>query len=127
MDVQELLRFADGLVFAKTGKRLDDMQQAVVRGTWQGKRYSEISKDVHCTERHVRNVASKLWQTLSEILDEDVMKSNLRSTMERYQISHSSNFLNLNFVEKGNINNFCTETSHPPKTPQHSPPNPNLN
>ena len=51
MDVQELLRFADGLVFAKTGKHLDDLQQAVVRGTWQGKRYSEISKEVHCTER----------------------------------------------------------------------------
>ena len=122
MDVQELLRLADGLVFAKTGKRLDDLQQAVVRGTWQGKRYSEISKEVHCTERHVRNIASKLWQTLSEILDEDVMKSNLRSTMERYEFSKVSNFGDFNFVQnKGNIN-VCTETSHPPKTPQHSPP-----
>ena len=121
MDVQELLRFADGLVFTKTGKHLDDLQQAVVRGTWQGKRYSEISKEVHCTERHVRNVASKLWQILSEILDEDVMKSNLRSTMERYQVSHNSNFLNYNFLEQGNIN-FCTETPHPPTTPQNSPP-----
>ncbi|MFB8796280.1 MAG: ATPase [Microcoleus sp.] len=121
MDVQELLRLANGLVFAKTGKRLDDLQQAVVRGTWQGKRYSEISKEVHCTERHVRNIASKLWQTLSEILDEDVMKSNLRSTMERYQVSHNSNFLNYNFLEQGNIN-FCTETPHPPTTPQNSPP-----
>jgi hypothetical protein len=121
MDVQELLRLADGLVFAKTGKRLDDLQQAVVRGTWQGKRYSEISKEVHCTERHVRNIASKLWQTLSEILDEDVMKSNLRSTMERYEISKFSNSGYFNLVQKGNIN-VCTETSHPPKTPQHSPP-----
>ncbi|MEG3935555.1 hypothetical protein QT990_30640 [Microcoleus sp. T3_B1] len=122
MDVQELLRWADGLVFAKTGKRLDDLQQAVVRGTWQGKRYSEISKEVHCTERHVRNIASKLWQTLSEILDEDVMKSNLRSTMERYEISQSSNFVNFNLVQnKGSIN-VCTENSHPPKTPQHSAP-----
>ncbi|MEG4395424.1 NB-ARC domain-containing protein [Microcoleus sp. BROC3] len=122
MDVQELLRLADGLVFAKTGKRLDDLQQAVVRGTWQGKRYSEISKEVHCTERHVRNIASKLWQTLSEILDEDVMKSNLRSTMERYEFSKVSNFGDFNFVQnKGNIN-VCTETSHPPKAPQHSPP-----
>ncbi|MEG3863683.1 NB-ARC domain-containing protein, partial [Microcoleus sp. herbarium12] len=122
MDVQELLKFADGLVFTKTGKHLDDLQQAVVRGTWQGKRYSEISKEVHCTERHVRNVASKLWQILSEILDEDVMKSNLRSTIERYEISQSSNFVNFNLVQnKGNIN-VCTETSHPPKTPQNSPP-----
>ncbi|MEG4456185.1 NB-ARC domain-containing protein [Microcoleus sp. N9_A1] len=122
MDVQELLRLADGLVFTKTGKHLDDLQQAVVRGTWEGKRYSEISKEVHCTERYVRNVASKLWQTLSEILDEDVMKSNLRSTMERYEFSKVSNFGDFNFIQnKGNIN-VCTETSHPPKTPQNSPP-----
>ena len=121
MDVQELLRFADGLVFTKTGKHLDDLQQAVVRGTWQGKRYSEISKEVHCTERHLRNVASKLWQILSEILDEDVMKSNLRSTIERYEISKFSNSGYFNLVQKGNIN-VCTATSHPPKTPQHSPP-----
>ena len=122
MDVQELLRLADGLAFAKTGKRLDDLQQAVVRGTWQGKRYSEISKEVHCTERHIRNVASKLWQTLSEILDEDVMKSNLRSTMERYEFSKLSNFGDFNIIQnKGNIN-VCTETAHHPKTPQNSPP-----
>ncbi|MEG4626817.1 NB-ARC domain-containing protein [Microcoleus sp. w1-18aA5] len=122
MDVQELLRLADGLVFTKTGKHLDDRQQAVVRGTWQGKRYSEISQEVHCTERHVRNIASKLWQTLSEILDEDVMKSNLRSTIERYEISQSSNFVNFNLVQnKGSIN-VCTEASQPPKTSQNSPP-----
>ncbi|MEG4169056.1 MULTISPECIES: NB-ARC domain-containing protein [unclassified Microcoleus] len=121
MDVQELLRLADGLVFAKTGKHLDDLQQAVVRGTWQGKRYSEISKEVHCTERHVRNVASKLWQILSKILEEDVNKSNFSSTMERYEISKISNSGYFNLVHKGNIN-VCTETPHPPTTPQNSPP-----
>jgi len=123
MDVQELLRLADGLVFTKTGKHLDDLQQAVVRGTWQGKRYSEISKEVHCTERHVRNIASKLWQILSKILEEDVNKSNFSSTMERYEISKISNSGYFNLVHKGNIN-VCTETSHPPKTPQNSPPTP---
>ena len=122
MDADEILKFADNLVFTKTGKRLDDLQRAVVRGTWQGKTYPQIAKESYCTPRHIRNVASKLWQLLSEMLEEKVKKSNFRSAMERYQISHYSNFLNLNFVEKGNINNFCTETSHPPKTPQHSPP-----
>ncbi|MEG4332248.1 NB-ARC domain-containing protein [Microcoleus sp. AT9_A2] len=121
MDVQELLRLADGLVFTKTGKHLDDLQQAVVRGTWQGKRYSEISKEVHCTERHVRNVASKLWQILSKILEEDVNKSNFSSTMERYEISKISNSGYFNLVHKGNIN-VCTEASQPPKAPQNSPP-----
>ncbi|MEP6519196.1 NB-ARC domain-containing protein [Microcoleus vaginatus] len=126
MDVQELLRFADGLVFTKTGKHLDDLQQAVVRGTWQGKRYSEISQEVHCTERHVRNIASKLWQILSKILEEDVNKSNFSSTMERYEISKISNSGYFNLVHKGNIN-VCTEASQPPKAPQNSPPTPTSN
>ncbi|MEG4860688.1 NB-ARC domain-containing protein [Microcoleus sp. K1-B6] len=121
MDVQELLRLADGLVFTKTGKHLDDRQQAVVRGTWQGKKYSEISQEVHCTERHVRNIASKLWKILSKILEEDVNKSNLSSTMERYEISKISNSGYFNLVHKGNIN-VCTENSQPPKAPQNSPP-----
>ena len=49
------------------------------------------------------------------------MKSNLRSTIERYEISKFSNSGYFNLVQKGNIN-VCTATSHPPKTPQHSPP-----
>jgi hypothetical protein len=126
MDIKEVLRFADDLVLAKTGKHLDNLQQAVLLAGWQGKRYSQLAKEFHCTERHVGNMASKLWQTLSEILDENINKSNFRSTMERYEISHSSNFLNLNFVEKGSIN-VCTEVSQPPKTSQYSPPTQNPN
>ncbi|MEZ2276876.1 MAG: NB-ARC domain-containing protein [Microcoleus sp.] len=121
MDAEEILRFAENLVFAKTGKRLEDLQRTVVRGAWQGKTYPQIAKESHRTPRHTRNVASKLWQLLSEILEENVKKSNFRSTMERYQVSHNSNFLNYNFLEQGNIN-FCTETPHPPATPQNSPP-----
>jgi hypothetical protein len=120
MDVQELLMFADGLVFAKTGKRLDDLQRTVVRGAWQGKTYPQIAKESHRTPRHTRNVASKLWQLLSEILQENVKKSNFHSAMERYHDCNVSNFKDV--VNFGNINNFCTETLHPLKAKQNSPP-----
>ncbi|WP_373534147.1 NB-ARC domain-containing protein [Microcoleus sp.] len=118
MDIREVLKFADDLVLAKTGKHLDNLQQAVLLASWQGKRYSQLAKEFHCTERHVGNIASKLWQTLSEILDENINKSNFRSTMERYHDCNFSNFKDV--VNFGNIN-VCTETPHPPKTPQHSP------
>ncbi|MEG4628140.1 NB-ARC domain-containing protein [Microcoleus sp. AR_TQ3_B6] len=121
MDVKEIWRFADDLVLAKTGKHLDNLQQAVLLASWQGKRYSQVAKEFHCTERHVGNIASKLWKIMSEILEENVNKSTFKSAMERYQVSNNSNFLNYNFLEQGNIN-FCTETLHPPKAPQHSPP-----
>ncbi|MEZ2248632.1 ATPase [Microcoleus sp.] len=121
MDIKEVLRFADDLVLAKTGKHLDRLQEAVLHAGWQGKRYSQVAKEFHCTERHVGNIASKLWKIMSEILEENVNKSTFKSAMERYQVSHNSNFLNSNFLEQGNIN-FCTQISHPPKAPQNSPP-----
>ncbi|MEK0194635.1 ATPase, partial [Microcoleus anatoxicus PTRS1] len=122
MDIKEVLRLADDLVLAKTGKHLDNLQQAVLLATWQGKRYSQIAKEYHCTEHHVANVASKLWQLIKKKLGEKVSKTTLRSAMERYEFSKVSNFGDFNFVQnKGNIN-VCTETAHHPKTPQNSPP-----
>ncbi len=120
MDIKEVLRFADDLVLAKTGKHLDRLQESVLHASWQGKRYSQLAKEFHCTERHVGNIASKLWKIMSEILEENVNKSTFKSAIERYQISNSS-FGNFNLVEKSSIN-VCAESLHPPKTPQHSPP-----
>ena len=81
MDVEKVLRFADELVLAKTGKHLDNLQQAILVASWQGKRYSHIAKEFYCTERHIANVASKLWQLLSKKIDENVTKSNFRPAM----------------------------------------------
>jgi hypothetical protein len=41
MEVEEILKFADNLVFAKTGKHLDNVQKAILRGTAR----SEIPKN----------------------------------------------------------------------------------
>jgi hypothetical protein len=123
MDINEALRVADELVLAKTGKHLDNLQQEILRGSWQGKKYSQIAKEFKCSDRHVGNVASKLWQMISEILEENVTKSSFRSAIERYQISQSSNFLSFNFVQKGSIN-FCTEPLHHATARQNSPPPP---
>jgi hypothetical protein len=39
MDVQEVLKLADDIVFAKTGKHLDHQQEGILRGTWQRQKY----------------------------------------------------------------------------------------
>ncbi|HBL14117.1 MAG TPA: ATPase [Cyanobacteria bacterium UBA11162] len=112
MDVKEVLKFADDLVFAKTGKHLDDLQEAVLRGTVQGQRYSKIAEDLHCTEGHVKDVGSELWKIISDKLGEDVNKSNFRATLERLQFSIvSSHIATKDFVGINNVN-LCTETFH---------------
>ncbi|MEZ2317648.1 MAG: NB-ARC domain-containing protein [Microcoleus sp.] len=86
MDVQEVLRFADEMVFAKTGEHLDDLQKAILLGVWEGQKYSQIAETSYCSEGHIRNIASKLWKRLSNVLDEEVTQSNLRSAIERRQL-----------------------------------------
>ena len=121
MNLDEVLKMADALVFAKTGQYLDDLQKAILRGTLQGEKYSKIAQEKHCNESYVRDVGAKLWQTLSEELGEEVKKSNFRSTMERLQISLFSNVVQ-DHVQAGSIN-FCGEARQPPYTPNPNPKN----
>lgn len=92
MNLKEVLKIADDLIFTKTGQHLDDLQEAVLRGTLQRETYKEIAKDFDCSESRVREVGSELWRILSEGLGEEVSKSNFRSTMGRFIFSNVSNF-----------------------------------
>lgn len=89
MNVTEILQFADQLVFEQTGKHLDDSQEIVIKGVWEGKTYETIADESNLSERYVRDIGYKLWQILSEKLGEDIHKSNFRSTLERMYIKSS--------------------------------------
>ncbi|MGD1803908.1 NB-ARC domain-containing protein [Dapis sp. BLCC M126] len=123
MTLNEVLNFVDDIVFDKTGKHLDSLQKAILRATWQGEKYSKVAQEYHCTKFHVGNVASNLWQLISQELKEKIHKSNFRAAMERYQVSNISNVFNFgrqsNYV-KGNIN-LCTDNTHSSETKQKLP------
>ncbi|MEG4506025.1 NB-ARC domain-containing protein [Microcoleus sp. F6_B4] len=121
MNLKEMLNVADRIVFEKTGRHLDDLQAAVLRGTLQREKYKEIAKDFDCSESRIREIGSELWQILSEELGEDVNKTNFRSAMERWQVSNVSNFAK-DVVGIG-IFNACGEARHPPNLPNSHPPN----
>ena len=58
-----------------------------MRGTWQGEKYQKIAEQLHRSEGHVRDVASELWEIISDVLREEVNKSNFRSAIERWRFS----------------------------------------
>ncbi len=120
MNLKEMLKFADDIVFAKTGQHLDDLQEAVLQGTLQRETYKEIAKDFDCSESRIREIGSELWQILSEELGEDVNKKNFRSAMERLQVSIFSNVVD--YVGVGSVN-ICGEARHSPNIPNSHPPN----
>ena len=122
MNLREVLKMADDIVFTKTGRHLDDLQEAILRGTMEGEKYTQIADESHCNESYARDVGSKLWQILSEELGEDISKSNFRSAIKRFQVSNSSNFAQGDVVAIGNFNT-CGEARHPPDTPNSNPPN----
>jgi hypothetical protein len=113
MNLKEMLNFADRIVFEKTGQHLDDLQEAILKGTLQHETYKHVAKDFDCSESRVRNAASELWQILSEELGENVSKTNFRSAMERLQ---NSNVLNFAHNVSGSFN-ICGEGRHPPNIP----------
>ncbi|HEY9608670.1 NB-ARC domain-containing protein [Allocoleopsis sp.] len=121
MNLEEVLKLADEIIFTKTGQHLDDLQEAVLRGTLQRETYKQIAKDFDCSESSVRNAGSELWQILSEQLGEDISKSNLRSAMERLQVSIVSHFAQ-DSAQIGFVN-YCGESRHPPDIPNSNPHN----
>ena len=116
-----MLHPADRIVLEKTGQHLDDLQEALLRGTLQHETYKQIAKDFDCSESRVRNAGSQLWQILSEELGEDISKSNLRSALERLQVSIVSHYAQ-DSVQIGFVN-YCGEGRHPPDSPNSHPPN----
>lgn len=87
MDIQDVLKLADRLVFNHTEKHLDDLQKTIIEGVFQGKKYADIAENIPCSEGYIRDKASDLWKILSNLSGEDINKSNFCSALERLQFS----------------------------------------
>ncbi|CAD5923899.1 putative WD repeat-containing protein alr2800 [Planktothrix agardhii] len=120
MDFDEMLTWADQVIFEKTGKHLSSLQEAILMGVLNSQKYGDIANQYNCTETHVRKVASELWQVISEEVGEVVNKSNLRSTFGRIQLNNSS-YSFWKDVKIGKIS-FCGNSTKPPKAKQNAPP-----
>lgn len=87
MNYEEALKEIDDLVFAKTGRRLDQLEKIVLEAAWEDKDYSEIaSLDLPYSLDHLRsNVGRSLWLLLTGVLGsgEKVTKKRLREIVER--------------------------------------------
>jgi len=99
MDVQAVLKYVDDLVFAQTGQHLDSLQVAILKGVLNGKKYTHISEEYHCSAGHTKDEAYQLWRILSEALGEDLNKSNFRATIERLGVANAySNIENIESI-----------------------------
>ncbi|MFB8794477.1 MAG: hypothetical protein U7126_09665 [Microcoleus sp.] len=120
MNVQEALAFADEVVFAKTGKHLDDMQFGVIEGVLKRQKYGDIAQGLNCTEGYAKDVGYELWELFSDAFGEEVNKLNLRSVLLRKGIvnSHKFTIFGNGNVGSGNVIgslNICTSQEESPE------------
>jgi hypothetical protein len=126
MDIAEVLTLADQLIFAKTGKHLDYVQDAILRGTLEDATYTQIAQELYSSPSHVRNVGSDLWKTLSKGLKKNITKNNFRTVLEKgivynYQSAIVENIRGESITVNNKLN-ICPEKVRSPKTPQNPEP-----
>jgi hypothetical protein len=101
MQVHELLQLVDEAVYLNTGQHLNDLQRGVIEGTLKHQKYADIAENCGCSAGHAKDVGYELLQMLSDIFDEPVDKSNLKSVLERQgnvNISLGDNSINSNSI-----------------------------
>ncbi len=117
MDIAEVLKLADELIFAKTGEHIDYLQKAILEGTFQGRTYPEIAEATHSSEGHTRDIGSELWQIFSEGLGEDITKRNFRAIIEKANFYNSPSAIGRDHVTVNNVN-VCQERARSPTEAQ---------
>ncbi|MEG4318860.1 MULTISPECIES: ATP-binding protein [unclassified Microcoleus] len=119
MDVEEALKFTDHLALTTTGKHLDSLQKAILRGAWNNQKYKEIAQEHHRSEKYVKEVGFKLWKILSSALDdEQLCKANFRAKLENLQASNIVSLVGNGCIHIGNIS---AENVHSPEVSQPEP------
>ncbi|MBE9042551.1 pentapeptide repeat-containing protein [Oscillatoriales cyanobacterium LEGE 11467] len=84
MNLEEALLVANAAVFDRFGKRLNDVETAIVRGAWESQTYIQIAEASGYSISYItRDVGPKLWKMLSEALGERVSKTSFRAALER--------------------------------------------
>jgi len=104
MQVHELLQLVDEAVYLNTGKRLNDLQRGVIEGTLKYQKYADIAENCGCSAGHAKDIGYELLQMSSDIFDEPVDKSNLKSVLERQRNVNISLVNNSNIFGNGCIN-----------------------
>jgi len=86
---EEIKQLVNAIVFQSTEKYLTDLEFAVLKGSWEGKRYDDIAQELNLANMYIQNdVGAKLWRKLTETMGEPVSKNNFRQALHRAREKH---------------------------------------
>ncbi|NJR62420.1 MAG: hypothetical protein HC769_28610 [Cyanobacteria bacterium CRU_2_1] len=85
MNLDQALEVANAVVSAKFGRRLSDVETAILKGAWNSQTYEQIAATSSYSISYLtRDTGPKLWKMLSQALGESVSKTNFQSALARY-------------------------------------------
>jgi DNA-binding response OmpR family regulator len=82
MNFEESLYFLDNLLTKKRGREFALPEQEILRAAWYNKTYFTIADNLYLSEGYIKDLASRLWQQISQVLQIRINKSNFRQIME---------------------------------------------
>ena len=80
MNVEEALEITQGVL---DQGRLNKVQEIVFRQSWEGQSYPEIASAAGYELGYIRDVGSKLWQSLSNAFGKKVTKNNFHGVLKQ--------------------------------------------
>jgi hypothetical protein len=83
MDSKEALEFINSLFDEKTKPILNELEESIFLGIWEGKTYADISAKTVYAEQYLREAGTKLYKRLKENLGINVTKRNFKNPIER--------------------------------------------
>ena len=87
---EQAIAISDNLLLAHTGKPLNDLERAVLKGSLQRQKYQQIATNTHQTQRYIKDIGAALWRKLTDALGGiPVKKNTIYSVLDRYSDQQS--------------------------------------
>ena len=113
MDLETALSFVNNSVLSKTGRKLRLPELTILRGTWQGLTYDQMAESSEYSSNYLmRDIGPKFWKLLSDVLDENVGKNNLRVVLEKLHAPANSQLEKIKSNQKSSWQLELGESAH---------------
>ncbi|MBD2183024.1 response regulator [Planktothrix sp. FACHB-1355] len=82
MTSEEALQLIEATLKSKTGKQLTLPEKEILKAAWDNETYTKVAESLFLSIGYIKDLASLLWQRLSDVFGEKITKNNLRLVIE---------------------------------------------
>ncbi len=82
MTGQQAIQAIDRLLEQGDCRKINDLESTILLQIWEGNTYRSIADRLSYDLDYIKQVAARLWKTLSKLLGTTICKSNIRSSLE---------------------------------------------